>query len=109
MGGVASATASGAISPLRRMLGKAADGIKSSYASGAQGSFSVTGGTSTMGTAGGASSAAGAAPTDGAPQWAQKMRQGQTLSRGLSIASHAIRSGDNHAGGASINLSERNR
>ncbi|SFX98239.1 type IV secretion system protein TrbL [Paracoccus pantotrophus] len=109
MGGVASATASGAISPLRRMLGRAAGGIKSSYASGAQGSFSVTGGTSTMGIAGGSSGGADTSSTDGAPQWAQKIRQGQTLSRGLSIAGHAIRSGDNHAGGASINLSERNR
>jgi len=46
---------------------------------------------------------------DGAPEWAQKMRRSQALSRGLSIAGHAIRSGDDHAGGASINLSERNR
>ncbi|WP_323009865.1 P-type conjugative transfer protein TrbL [Paracoccus sp. (in: a-proteobacteria)] len=111
MGGIASATGSAAISPLRRMVGKAAGGIKSSYASGAKGSFATTSGSSTMGTDGGNLSIAGtdASMPDGAPQWAQKMRRGQALSRGLSIAGHAIRSGDNHAGGASINLSERNR
>jgi type IV secretion system protein TrbL len=37
------------------------------------------------------------------------MRRGQTMSHGVTLAAHAIRSGDSHGGGSSINLSGGDR
>jgi len=84
--------------------------MKSSFSEGAKSAFAATGGTSTMGTIGG--SAAEAAPSqaaDGPPAWARRMKRSQALSHGVTAAAHAVRSGDSHGGGSSINLSEGDR
>jgi type IV secretion system protein TrbL len=41
------------------------------------------------------------------PEWAKSMKRRQALTRGVSAATHAVRSGDSHGSGASIDLSER--
>ncbi|PWB80539.1 MAG: P-type conjugative transfer protein TrbL [Methylocystaceae bacterium] len=41
-----------------------------------------------------------------APAWARRLKSRQGVTHGLSLAAHALRSGDSHGGGASINLSE---
>ncbi|MBN9072461.1 MAG: P-type conjugative transfer protein TrbL [Rhizobiales bacterium] len=110
LGGVARAGGAAAVSPLKRAVSRAADSLKSSHAAGIKGGFETTGGTSTMGTIGGAAAPAPASSpsTDGSPAWAQRMR-GQAMSHGARAAAHAVRSGDSHGGGASISLSESNR
>ena len=110
LGGVARAAAS----PLKRAASKASESIKSSFSDGARAGFGVTGGSSTAGTVGGTSEAASAAPSPaaqpgGSPAWAKQMQRKQTLSHGTSMAAHAVRSGDSHGGGSSINLSESDR
>ncbi len=64
-----------------------------------------------MGTVGGGTTEQPAPPTstDGPPAWARHMRHSQAMSHGVTAAAHAVRSGDNHGGGASISLSERDR
>jgi type IV secretion system protein TrbL len=47
-------------------------------------------------------SAAGDEP----PAWAQRLRDGQALSHGVSTAAHAVRAGDHGGGGTSVSLSE---
>jgi type IV secretion system protein TrbL len=37
------------------------------------------------------------------------MKRSQALSHGVTAAAHAVRSGDAHGGGSSINLSESDR
>ena len=75
----------------------------------------MTGGSSTMGTVGqvpaaGASSTESPAPTRGdAPNWAKRMKRHQAVSHGVSAAAHAVRSGDSHGSGSSVNLSESDR
>ena len=108
LGGVARAAGGAAASPLRR----AAQSVRSSFADGVKGGFGATGGSSSMGTV--ANDAGSAAPASrGAaaspPAWAQRMRRGQTMSHGVTIAAHAIRSGDSHGGGSSIKLSGGDR
>lgn len=104
-----SAAGSAAMSPLRR----ATASLKSSFSGGAKAGFGTTGGSSTMGTVGG--EAADATPTPAAtldgtpPDWAERMKRGQTVSHGVSAAAHAVRSGDSHGSGSSINLSESDR
>ncbi|MFG1264978.1 P-type conjugative transfer protein TrbL [Xanthobacter aminoxidans] len=111
VGGVARAAGSAVTSPLRRAASRAADSMKSSFSDGAKAGFGATGGSSTMGTIGGEAAEAASTPTatGGAPDWAKRMKRNQTVSHGVSAAAHAIRSGDSHGSGSSINLSESDR
>jgi type IV secretion system protein TrbL len=43
---------------------------------------------------------------DAPPPWARRMKRTQTVSQGVSAATHAVRSGDSAGGGASVDLSE---
>jgi type IV secretion system protein TrbL len=110
MSAVAESGAKAAVSPLKRAAGKAADSIKSSYQGGARAAFGVTGGTSTAGTIGeAAGGAAGNGAAGGQPDWAKRMSQikrSQRATHGVQTAAHAVRSGDGHGAGASVNLSE---
>jgi len=109
LGNVASAGAQAAASPLKRAAGRAADSLKQSYLSGARTAFSTTGGSSTAGTIGGeaeAASSTSSSSTDGPPAWAKRMRRSQQMTHGVQAAAHAVRGGDSHGGGSSVNLSE---
>ncbi len=115
LGSVASAGVSTAISPLRQAAGRAADSLKQRYQSGAQAAFEATGGSSTAGTIGGdateaasASTVSSAAPNT-PPAWAKRMKRSQHATHGVQAAAHAVRSGDSHGGGSSVNLSESDR
>ncbi|MCZ7487878.1 P-type conjugative transfer protein TrbL [Rhizobium rhizogenes] len=112
LGGVARAAGSAAASPLKRAASKAAESVKSSFSDGARGGLGVTGGSSSQGTIGGASVAGAApasAPAGGPPAWAQQMHRRQALNHGTTMAAHAVRSGDSHGGGSSVNISESDR
>ena len=111
LGGVARAAGSAAISPLKRAASRAADSMKSSYSDGARAGFAASGGSSTMGTVGGDPSPAPSTPStpDSSPNWAQQMRRGRAMRHGVTAAAHAVRSGDSHGSGASVNLSESDR
>jgi type IV secretion system protein TrbL len=85
--------------------------MKQSFQSGARAAFEVSGGSSTAGTIGGdatdtASAPAASAATDSPPAWAKRMKRSQQLTHGVQAAAHAVRSGDSHGGGSSVNLSE---
>src|SRR5690606_40295214 len=104
------AAGSAAMSPLRR----AAASVKSSFSDGVKSGFGVTGGSSTMGTVGGsvdaAADAASATRTaKGQPDWAKRMQRSQRTSHGVQATAHAIRTGDSHASGSSVNLLEIDR
>jgi len=107
LGGVARAGAGAAVQPLKRAATKAADSMKGSYRSGARGAVEATGGTITGGatTEGSAAASSSSAP----PAWAKAMKRSQTINHGATAAAHAVRSGDSHGGGASVNLAESDR
>ncbi|WP_104493695.1 P-type conjugative transfer protein TrbL [Paracoccus denitrificans] len=114
LGGVARAAGSAATSPLRRAAERASSSMRSSFADGARSGFEATGGSSTMGTVGGAADEAapanaGSASGDQPPAWARRMKRSQQMSHAVSTTVHAVRSGDSHGGGSSINLSEGDR
>ncbi|WP_342640218.1 P-type conjugative transfer protein TrbL [Rhodoligotrophos ferricapiens] len=106
LGGVARAAGGAAASPLRR----AADSMKESFSAGGRAAFEATGGTSTMGTIGGANSAASdSADTQEPPAWARRMKRSQQFNHGVMATAHAVRAGDSHGGGSSVNLSQRDQ
>jgi type IV secretion system protein TrbL len=104
LGGVAQAGLQAAHSPLKR----AADNIKAHAVSGARSVAGMTGGSSTSGTIGAGDGGSGPFQ-EGVPDWAKRMKRAQALSHGVQATAHAIRSGDAHGGGASINLQSGDR
>ena len=111
LGGVARAAGSAAVSPLKRAASKASESVKSSFSDGTRAAFGVTGGSSTAGTVEGGSAAPATAssPAGSPPAWAQRMQRSQAVNHGATMAAHAVRSGDSHGGGSSVNLSESDR
>jgi len=107
LGAVARAAGSTGTSPLRR----AAASVKASYSDGVKSGFSATGGSSTMGTVGGAAETSPASPRapNTPPGWAQRMRRGGHMGHAVQTTAHAVRSGDSHGSGSSVNLSESDR
>ena len=106
LSGVAKAGASAAVQPLKKAASKAAESMKESFRGGARGAAETTGGAFT----GAAAGDGAAAPTASAPPaWARAMKRSQTINHGAAAAAHAVRSGDSHGGGASVNLSESDR
>ncbi|MGH6760340.1 MAG: P-type conjugative transfer protein TrbL [Phyllobacterium sp.] len=114
LGGVARAGGSAAVSPLRRAASRAAESMKSSFNAGGKAAFEATGGSSTMGSIGADAAGDGAASARSAnagspPAWAQRMRRSQRMTHAVQATAHAVRSGDAHGGGSSVNLSEGDR
>ncbi|MFH3479070.1 P-type conjugative transfer protein TrbL [Xanthobacter variabilis] len=92
----ASKLGSAIASPFRR----AAASIRESF---------EAGGRSPVGDSGASDApASSSATTDGPPAWAKRMKRSQAMSHGVQAAAHAVKSGDSHGGGASVNLSEGN-
>ncbi|KAB2680915.1 P-type conjugative transfer protein TrbL [Brucella pseudintermedia] len=112
LGGVARAAGSASVSPLRRAASRASESMKSSFSHGARAGVSATGGSFSSSADAGESDRASVAPAatpDQPPAWAQRMKRGRHVSHGVSAAAHAVRSGDGHGSGASVNLSESDR
>ncbi|MBP1847896.1 type IV secretion system protein TrbL [Rhizobium petrolearium] len=112
LGGVARAAGSASISPLRRAASRASESMKSSFSNGARAGVSATGGSFTASADVGESERASVGPaatSDQPPAWAQRIKRGRNVSHGVSAAAHAVRSGDSHGSGASVNLSESDR
>jgi type IV secretion system protein TrbL len=99
LGGMVRAAGSAMSSPLKR----ASASMQSSFSGGAIRAGEATGGITPTASGGGTTSSVSA------PAWAKRMKRGQAMSHGVSTAAHAIRSGDAHGGGSSVNLTERDR
>jgi type IV secretion system protein TrbL len=84
IGGVVQAGGSAIASPLRRAAASAAN-------------------------AGQAASSGGSLSPGDPPAWAARMQRSQTVSHGVSAATHSVRSGDAGGGGASVDLREGER
>ena len=97
-GAVGQAAASVAASPLR----KAAASLKASYREGTRHAVSATGGT----VSGGAPSAGSDGPS-GPPGWAKSMKRRQAITQGATVASHTLKGGDSHGGGAGPDISQK--
>ena len=81
-----------------------------SISDGAKAGFGATGGSSTKGTIGGEPAAdSSAGSREGPPAWARRMQRSRSIGHGATVAAHAVRAGDSHGGGSSVNLSESDR
>lgn len=108
-GGIARTAGGTAVSPLRRAATRATDSMRTAFSVGAA-SVSGTDSTSALGPSGAGSTEATTSPSaNRPPAWARRMKRAQAMSHGVTAAAHAVRSGDSHGGGSSINLSQGDR
>ncbi|MEY9880627.1 P-type conjugative transfer protein TrbL [Bradyrhizobium sp. USDA 329] len=110
LGGAGRAAASHAATPVRRAAARATGAMTESFSSGARAGVANTGGSSTMGTIGSAEAASDGAASQAAsesapPAWAQRVKRNQTVIHGAQTAAQALKSGDSHGGGHSVELS----
>src|SRR3546814_20748981 len=95
------------MSPLRRSASSVAGGVKDSFNAGGKVAFEPTGGSSTMGSIGGAPAADATSPSpDSPPACARRMTRSQTLRHGPIAVGHTVRSGDAHGAGSSGHLTD---
>lgn len=106
LGNVASTGAKAAVSPLKRAAGRAADSLKQSYQGGSQAATQIATGSSDVAAGEATAEAASSSATESPPAWAKRMKRSQQITHGVQAAAHAVRSGDSHGGGSSVNLSE---
>jgi type IV secretion system protein TrbL len=114
LAGVGRAAAGAAAAPVKRAAARAAGAMKEGFASGVRSGFAATGGSSTMGAVegGGAANDASFAQTpsgpseSGPPAWAQRIKRNQAVSHGAQTAAQALKSGDSHGAGHSVDLSQ---
>ncbi len=107
--GVASGLGAVASTGAKAAASRVSGSMQQSFQTGARSAFETSGGTlgDTASTAGAA--ATPSTPTDGAPDWAKRMKRSQRLSHGVQAAAHAVRSGDSHGSASSVNLSDGSR
>lgn len=91
LGNIGKSAGHAAVSPLR----KAAASLRQSFAAGQAGASNS------------AAPASTASADDGPPAWAKAMKRRQTVTQGASIASHTLKAGDSHGGGAGPDISQK--
>jgi type IV secretion system protein TrbL len=104
-GGIVAAGAAGASLGAGAIAGAA----RGSASIAAAASSSVRSGGIAASGAGSAAPATNSSAPGNPPAWAARMKRSQTVSHGVSAATHAVRSGDSGGSGASVNLSEGER
>jgi len=106
----AAGLAGGAIAGGARAATTVASGTASAYRAGGLRGVAEAGGSAVISPlrrmAGGLTSSSATPDADAPPPWARRMKRAQTVSQGVSAATHAVRSGDSAGGGASVDLSE---
>lgn len=103
LGNVASAGASKAGSAIASPFRRAAASMRESFEAGGR---AVSGEAASADESASAAPSAATAATDSPPAWAKRMKRGQQMTHGVQAAAHAVKSGDAHGGGSSVNLSE---
>src|SRR3546814_5871795 len=91
-----------AISPLRRAASDAAESLRSNFEAGGRAVADAESSRAPDSAAASESSSVTATP----PDWAKSLQRSQRVSHAVQTTAHAVRSGDAHGGGSSVNLSE---
>ncbi|MER8610931.1 P-type conjugative transfer protein TrbL [Mesorhizobium sp. M0028] len=107
MAGVAKAGASAAVQPVKQSMSRAASALSDSYEAGRLAAWAATNGEQSVGRASSGDTADSSA--DSPPTWAKRMKRGQAMSHGASIAAHSVHSSDHGGGSMNVSLDQDDR
>ncbi|MER9435838.1 P-type conjugative transfer protein TrbL [Mesorhizobium sp. M0618] len=106
--GVAKAGAGTAVQPVKQAMSRAASALSSSQQAGRSAAWTATGGEQPAAAASGRASTAESG-AESPPAWANRMKPGQAMSHGASMAAHSVRSGDHGGGSTNVSLNQDDR
>ncbi|TIT24245.1 MAG: P-type conjugative transfer protein TrbL [Mesorhizobium sp.] len=109
MAGVARASASAAVRPVRQAMSRAASALSDSYEAGRFAAWTATSGEHSSGTASSGKWPTTEASADSPPAWAKRMKRSQGMSHGASIAAHSVHSSDDGGGSMNVSLDQDDR
>ncbi|MER9107139.1 P-type conjugative transfer protein TrbL [Mesorhizobium sp. M0848] len=109
MAGVAKAGAGAAVQPVKQAMSRAASALSSSQQAGRSAAWTATGGEQPATAAASGRASADESGAGSPPAWANRMKRGQAMSHGASMAAHSVRSGDHGGGSMNVSLNQDDR
>ncbi|MER8530314.1 MULTISPECIES: P-type conjugative transfer protein TrbL [unclassified Mesorhizobium] len=109
MAGVAKAGASAAVQPVKQAMSRAASALSDSYEAGRLAAWATTSGERSSRTASSGDWSTTQTSADAPPAWAKRMKRGQAMSHGASIAAHSVHSSDDGGGSMNVSLDQDDR
>ncbi|MER9566737.1 P-type conjugative transfer protein TrbL [Mesorhizobium sp. M0571] len=109
MAGVARAGASAAVQPVKQAMSRAASALSDSYEAGRLAAWAATSGERSSGTASSGDWPTTETSADSPPAWAKRMKRGQAMSHGASVAAHSVHSSDDGGGSMNVSLDQDDR
>ena len=106
--GVAKAGAGAALQPVKQAMSRATSTLAASRQAGRSAAWTATGGAQPSAIVS-ASAPAAESSSHSPPAWATRMKRGQVISHGASMAAHSVRSGDHGGGSMNVSLSQDDR
>ncbi|MER9476223.1 P-type conjugative transfer protein TrbL, partial [Mesorhizobium sp. M0520] len=109
MAGVAKAGASAAVQPVKQAMSRAASALSDSYEAARLAAWATTSGERSSRTASSGDWSTTQTSADAPPAWAKRMKRGQAMSHGASIAAHSVHSSDDGGGSMNVSLDQDDR
>lgn len=109
MAGVAKAGAGAAIQPMKQAMSRAASALSDSHQAGRSAAWTATGGEQTSAADAPERASSAESNAGSPPAWASRMKRGQAMSHGASMAAHSVRSGDHGGGSMNVSLNQDDR
>ncbi|TGT41918.1 P-type conjugative transfer protein TrbL [Mesorhizobium sp. M4B.F.Ca.ET.169.01.1.1] len=107
--GVAKAGGGAAVQPVKQAMSRAASSLSSSQQAGRSAAWTATGGEQPAAAAASGRASTAESSAGSPPAWANRMKRGQTMSHGASMAAHSVRSGDHGGGSMNVSLNQDDR
>ncbi|AWC20935.1 conjugal transfer protein TrbL [Aminobacter sp. MSH1] len=107
--GVVKAGAGATAQPVKQAISRAASALSASHEAGRSASWTATGGERPSETTPSGSRTTTASGAGSPPEWASRMKRGQAMSHGASMAAHSVRSGDHGGGSMNVSLNQDDR
>lgn len=109
MAGVAKAGASAAVQPVKQAMSRAASALSDSYEAGRLAAWAATSEERSSRTAASGDWSTTQISADAPPAWAKRMKRGQAMSHGVSVAAHSVHSSDDGGGSMNVSLDQDDR
>lgn len=109
MAGIVKVGASAAVQPVKQAMSRAASALSDSYEAGRFAALNAASGEQSSRTASSGEWPTTEASADFAPAWAKRMKRGQAMSHGASIAAHSIHSSNDGGGSMNVSLDQDDR
>jgi len=94
---------------VKQAMSRAASALSASHQAGRSAAWAATGGEQPLGAVASGLTPKAESGVGSPPAWAARMKRGQAMSHGASMAAHSVRSGDHGGGSMNVPLNQDDR